>query len=447
MPTARRTLTVEHLRAHLRAGAFGAGEADLVGVEVELTPLAISRGEVDLGAAREGVDRLWAGLSSGGGSKGPSWQGGTLSREPGGQVEYSGPAARSPGEAARQAARAVRVLCYRARRLGFDLVAVGMHPWGSTEAIGLCIATPRYRAMQLYFDELGTCGRQMMRQTGSVQVNVDFGGPGERRERWELAQRLAPVLAATFANSAVACGRSAPVVGLRGEAWLQLDPGRTGIPRGFLEAPDADPVDQYLRFALAAPVMFVIQRDGLHEVPNPPIAFSEWMKEGLPAGFPEISDWQTHVGTLFPDVRPRGYLEIRSMDAPGTSWLGVPILLASHALRDAGVRRCLLDRLRPFHDELRSLRERAARLGVGDPALKDLSEALFHAVRPHLDGKAGALVDAYAERYVHRGRTPGEELRDRIPEGGVLDPAELLRLERERATVVVRGGVETTAAG
>ena len=438
MSTPRRTLTIGTLREHLRAGAFRSGASDLVGVEVELTPLATFAGRIDVEAANSGVEATMTEALVGRDRVGPYWRAGVLSREPGGQVEYSGLAMETPEAAARQTARAVRGLRALARRRGFDLVAVGFHPWASAEEVGLRTRAARYRAMQTYFDAIGPWGRRMMRQTGSIQVNVDFGGPGEWAERWELAQRLSPILAAMFANSAVEGGRPATSVGLRGEAWLRLDPSRTGIPTRFLEAPDADPVDQYLAFALSARVMSTARADGTMDVPASPITFEAWMAEGMLDGYPDIQDWKTHLGTLFPDVRAKGYLELRAMDAPGYAWLSIPTLLVGHALRESGVRRALLDELRPWHGELAAMRARAARWGLADSWLRAASERLIELARPCLDGSAGHAVDAYAEQYVRPGRSPGEELRGRIGLGEELEPEGLIRLEKERTAEVGR---------
>ena len=119
----------------------------------------------------------------------------------------------------------------------------GLHPRAPFESLNLRTPAPRYRAMQGHFDAIGPAGRRLMRLTGSLQVNLDFGSAADLRERLESAQRLAPVLAVTFANPAVEAGRPAPIPGLRGETWLGLDPSRTGIPVKFLGSPDSDPVD------------------------------------------------------------------------------------------------------------------------------------------------------------------------------------------------------------
>ena len=444
MSTSRRTLSIGPLRAHLRAGAFRSGPADLVGVEVELTPVATFAGRIDTEAANSGVEALMTEALVGRDRAGPYWRAGVLSREPGGQLEYSGLAVETPEAAARQTARAVRGLKALARRRGFDLVAVGFHPWASAEAIGLRTQAARYRSMQAYFDEIGPWGRRMMRQTGSIQVNVDFGGPEEWADRWELAQRLSPILAAMFANSGVEGGRPATSVGLRGEAWLRLDPSRTGIPSRFLEGSDEDPVDQYLSFALAARVMSIAGADGTMDVPAYPISFAGWMVEGMLGGYPDIEDWKAHLGTLFPDVRAKGYLELRAMDAPGYAWLAIPTLLSGHALREPAVRRAMLGELRPLHDELESMRGRAARWGLADPGLRGAAEHLIELVRPCLDDSGRRIVDAYAERYVRLGRSPGDELRRGIGPGEMLEPEELIRLEKCRLAGV--GGRRGVAA-
>ncbi len=436
MAGAQRTLTRDLLRSHLQANAFRPGRADLVGAEVELTPLAIVDGKADPRAGQDATDGLWADLAGSSLSATITWRGGSLSREPGGQLEFSGPPFQTPEDSATATTAAVEGLRSLARRRRFELLAIGLHPWASPRAIGLHRATPRYRAMQRYFDAINMQGRRMMRQTGSVHLAIDFGAGAEFRERWELAQRLAPVLAAVFGNSSVWGGRPGfAVASLRGFAWGRLDRGRTGVPAGFLQDPDSDPIEQYLDFALAAPVMFVVHPDGSHEVPDRHPAFADWMNNRLPQGYPDLDDWQTHLGTLFPNVRPQGYLEIRTIDAPGAAWVGVPILLAAHALRSPRVRRDLLETLRPHHETL-IVGSFAETRGLSDPILRDLAEELFRSVRPLLRGASEALVASFHERYTQQGRTPGAELSGRILKGRRLDPTDLLRLERERASSI-----------
>ncbi len=426
MPTARPTLTIGRLERDVRDRLFARSARDRVGAEVELTPMAFDRsGAFDPASALAAASRV---------AEGSPPRGGLLTREPGGQIEISLAPRANPAAAARALGSAIAALRRRAARLGAALAPIGMHPWASAEELGLAISKPRYAFMQNYFDAIGPLGRRMMRQTGSVQVAVDLGADDrEARQRWELAQRLAPVLAAMFANSAVERGRPAGRAGLRAEAWLGLDPRRTGLPAGFLDDPGGDPAAHYAGLALDAPVMFVVGRDGDYAEPGRAASFRSWVVEGLEAaGFPTLDDWEIHLSTLFPEVRPRGYLEIRSCDAPGEAWAGVPVLVAATALRDPAARAELLDRLRPHHDELPDLRRRAAESALADPTLRALAGSLMAAVRPRLDPAAEATVAAYDERYVQTAMTPGDELAATIAPGGRLSAESLLAIERSR---------------
>ena len=429
MPGPRPTLTRAILREHLRRNAFRCGPADRVGVEVELTPLAVLDGRVSVEAAHARGDELWSSMRC---NDEVRWRDGLLSREPGGQWEYSGRPLATPEAAARSTSRSVRGLCRLTRSRGFELIAVGVHPWASPAAIGLRASAPRYLAMQEYFRGIGPHGARMMRQTGSIQVAIDHAHGRESRERWELAQRLGPVLATVFANGAVWGGRPGMWPSLRALAWSGLDPSRTGIPPLFLSDPESDPVDQYLDFALRAALMFIRRGDGsLEVVPRGPLGaetltFDRWLEEGHRGEYPAEADWADHLGVLFPNVRPQGYLEVRTIDAPGVAWLGVPILLIAHALRDAGVRAELLRVLRPAHSRLQAL-GRLDELGA-----RGLAESVFEVVLSGLVGVDRHLVTSFYERYTRLGRTPGIELAERIAPGRRLDPRDLLGLERER---------------
>ena len=74
--------------------------------------------------------------------------------------------------------------------------------------------------------------------------------------------------------------------------------GRTGIVAG------RDPVPAYAAFALAAPAFLAGGED------DAPVAFAD-----LPDVYATDDALAVHLSTLFPEVRPRGYLELRSADA------------------------------------------------------------------------------------------------------------------------------------
>ena len=81
----------------------------------------------------------------------------------------------------------------------------------------------------------------MMRNTASIQVNLDLGEPGDdRRAAGTRAHDLGPVLAAVFANSPFdASGRPdrLPLDALA--VWHAIDPARTDSAAATAAAPRA----------------------------------------------------------------------------------------------------------------------------------------------------------------------------------------------------------------
>ncbi len=262
--------------------------------------------------------------------------GGKITFEPAGQLEYSGPPFDSSLDASVDAVEFVTRLQRVARSVRMDVVMKGFDD--RFEEPPLVVAKSRYVAMDNYFGRIGDYGRMMMRRTCALQVNLDFGGLGTNQERWRLANMIAPALNALFANSPATRNERA-YRSFRYEIWKHADPTRAGR---LFDRPDLDPVADYVRFALDARVMFVRLDDGRHVVPTPELTFRRWMSVGWEGRLPTSSDWRRHLTTLFPDVRPRGWMEVRSIDAQPVEMIGVVASVVAAALYDEACRRDLL---------------------------------------------------------------------------------------------------------
>ncbi len=89
------------------------------------------------------------------------------------------------------------------------------------------------------------------------------------------------------------------------------------------------PVGAYADFALGAGAM-LLGEDRRPAVRSP----TGWR----PA--PRWRGWRVHLTTLFPEVRPRGYFELRSCDALARAWLAAPLVfVCALALDDASTAR------------------------------------------------------------------------------------------------------------
>ena len=337
--------------------------------------------------------------------------GGTLTFEPGGQVEYSGP----PRPTAREAGADLHGVLGPLRRAlgaaGIELDDAGITGPGVVGSIDLQQPNLRYEAMDSWLSRIGPWGQWMMRRTASMQVNVDLGSPERIPDRWRAANLLVPVLGGAFANSPLLLPDGTRAASGRLWIWPRIDPSRTGF---VLPPPGGDPVDAYLEFALGAAVMLRGAGPGLQ--PGDGRSFSEWIAE--PRGRePEIEDWITHLTTLFPHVRPRTWVELRFIDTPREEWWDVPLVILTAVLYDDDARTAVTELLSPTEPRLDELTELAARTGVSDPELGELAELVFRialdaAERMPADYFGAAQVSAAAEflsRFTSRRRSQADE--------------------------------------
>ena len=323
--------------------------------------------------------------------------------EPGGQVELSTPpqvCVLDAIEAARADEQAVRA----------ELAALGL----TAQTMAVDDRRPplrvldhgRYAAMEQFFSAQGRSGTWMMCNTASTQVNLSHDST-DPHQRWYTLNLVAPVLIAAFANS--------PGIGLDGDRWASV---RQGIwwsidsPRTRPVSTSVAPERAWLDYALAADVMFVCSQgpSGTGTALPPGTSFGSWMTAGHAIGWPTADDLRYHLSTLFPPVRPRGWLELRVLDAlPG--WVRD---VAALTVTTAGTSRAgrELRRRLPSSPQLWTA---AARHGLRHPVLAAAARELFAVVLDNLGSVSDRsehadLVDAYRRVYIETGRMPGDDL-------------------------------------
>ncbi|MTK04073.1 ergothioneine biosynthesis glutamate--cysteine ligase EgtA [Micromonospora sp. CP22] len=305
-------------------------------------------------------------------------RGGAMTVEPGGQLEISTPPHTRIAaliEATRSdAAQATRLLS----AAGLTLGQAGIDPYRHPQPV---IDTPRYRAMRHAFDRHGPHGRTMMYSTAGLQICLDAGQPDQLPARWRLAHTAGPPLLAAFATADRHAGRPTGWTSARMAAWWRIDPARTA-PVWTPAQADRDPVAAWTAYVLAAPLLCV-REAGPDWTAPPDVTFADWLDGALHRP-PRVDDLEYHVSTLFPPVRPRGYLEIRYLDAqPGTDWI-LPLAMLSALFSDPDTTSAALDVTAPVADAW----HRATRYGLRDVTLARAATGLFDLARgalPRLD--------------------------------------------------------------
>lgn len=278
--------------------------------------------------------------------------------EPGGQVEISPPPFVSAAALISVAAADAATL---AGLLDTNGLVLGRHAIDPHRSPALLLRVPRYDAMRAAFDLIGPQGSRMMCSTASVQVCLDSGEADQVAARWQAVHSLGPPLIALFANSPELGGRHTGWASSRVRATLGTCPPFTLPP-----APSDDPAAQWARMAMEAPVLCV-RGDGPSWAAPQGLTFARWISEpGLIGRPPTRDDLDYHLTTLFPPVRPKGYLEIRYLDIQsGSDWVTPFALLAALMARPSTIDQ-VLARTEATADRWFE----AARDGLADPGLR-----------------------------------------------------------------------------
>lgn len=275
-------------------------------------------GDRSIRAVLEGLrDRHnWEPVLEGGHIIGLTKDGANVSLEPGGALELSG----APLETIHQTCDEVNEHLAQVKdiadEIGVGFIGLGAAPIWTHDQMPL-MPKGRYKLMDAYMDKVGTTGKQMMRRTCTVQVNLDFGSEADMVQKMRVALALSPVATALFANSPFFEGKPVGVKSKRMQIWETLDDSRTGMLPFVFE--DGFGFERWVDYALDVPMYFVY-RDGVY-VDALGMSFRDFMAGKLPAlpgETPTLSDWADHLTTAFPDARMKKYIEMRGAD--GGPW-------------------------------------------------------------------------------------------------------------------------------
>lgn len=400
--------------AYVASTCFKTGPPRAVGIELEWLLLDAADPTLPLEPARlDAATAADPGLSSG-----------LLTVEPGGQLELSSSPFSDPAACVTAVTADLLALRTALAAQGLALLGTGLDPARPPRRL---LDSPRYAAMERFFDRRSGAGRSMMCSTAAVQVSVDAGpevrgGPGvDFRTRWALLHEAAPVLVAAFANSPFAGGRPSGERCGRQTVWAQLDPSRTAPAR---RADETDPRESWIRYVMAAHVMCIPAEGPIWDAPRG-LTFGAWVRGGGPRPA-TLTDLEYHLTTLFPPVRARGHLELRMIDAQrrDEDWTAALALVWALVTdpQAADEARAALEPLAGIAD----LGRRAVVHGLSDARLAAAARVCFAAAASALDRLGAAelrpTLEAFAARYPERGRSPADDALEHWQRTGSVHP-------------------------
>jgi glutamate--cysteine ligase len=347
--------------------------------------------------------------------------GASVTLEPGGQIELSGAPLRTSRETCIEFNTHVDLVKELSDEFGIAWLGLGIDPFHEVADIPT-MPKRRYDIMRAYLPTRGDLALDMMHATATVQANFDYQDESDMVSKMRTALMVTPIISALFANSSISNGRENGFASKRLMIWRDTDADRCGlIP--FVFDPDFG-YQRYLSWALDIPMFFVV-RDGEYHAGDG-VTFRQFMDQGWRGFRPRMSDWDTHLTTLFPDVRLKRIIEVRGADtvprdlicALPALWKGI---LYDDGARDASWRLLEKTSAEELDQAQLDVAKRGLRADLGGRKVLDLARELVAFAAEGLRRFGESQGSEHDEQVfldplrsqIEKGISPGEEVADR----------------------------------
>ena len=250
--------------------------------------------------------------------------GGSVSLEPGGQLELSGAPLSNLHQTCAETGRHLLHMRAVSLALGVGMLGIGFQPKWRRDDISW-MPKGRYQIMRNHMPKVGTMGLDMMLRSCTVQVNLDYADEDDMRRKFRTSLALQPIATALFANSPFKDGKPSGWLSGRAHVWTDTDNARCGVPSCVFDPHFG--YEQWIDYILDVPMYFLHRGEDYVDVAGK--SFRDYLS-GTLAGFegepPQMADFEDHITTAFPEVRLKQYLEMRGADSG--SWANICALPA-----------------------------------------------------------------------------------------------------------------------
>jgi len=236
-------------------------------------------------------------------------EGKSITLEPGNQIELSGAPLNSIHQNCSESYDFLNELKKTCKKFDLKMISSSFDPFSKLNKVP---KTPKQR-YEIMTDEMpknGNLSLEMMYQTCGTQINLDYTSEKDFIKKFKLSSFLAPLSIAIFANSPIKENKLNGYLSYRSYVWQNTSRG--GLPKSFLEDMN---FEKYIDFAINMPLLFIF-KNGNYLRPEGK-TFKNFMEGELSKTNkeqPNIKDFETHLATIFNEVRLKKYIEIRSLD-------------------------------------------------------------------------------------------------------------------------------------
>lgn len=233
-----------------------------------------------------------------------------ITLEPGVQFELSGEPLSDLHQVLAEQMQHLRELAAISEQMKIAWLGTGFHPLARLSELPW-VPKQRYPIMRDYLPQKGSGGLDMMQRTATVQGNFDWSSEEDAMKKLIVALKISPLMQAWFSNAPFSEGRQHEMSSRRGDVWRNMDPSRSGLLEPLWKKSHPT-YDDYVEWSLDAG-MFLFWRDG-QSFKNTGQTFRSFLKDGYEGERATREDFKLHLTTLFPEVRLKNTLEVRSVD-------------------------------------------------------------------------------------------------------------------------------------
>ena len=232
-----------------------------------------------------------------------------ITTEPGLQCELSGSPLENVHQVCGESSNFLKEIQSASKGLDINTVSIGFDPFNNLSEVPQS-PKQRYKIMTKEMPKGGSLSLEMMYRTCGIQINYDYTSESNFEKIFRLGNYLTPLAIALYSNSPFESEKPTGYLSYRNKVWQKTSRGGI-MPIAF----EKINFEKYFDHVIEFPILFAI-KDKKYIEPN-----GQTFKDFILGNFDNLKeeanlkDFETHLATIFTEVRLKQYIEVRSLDA------------------------------------------------------------------------------------------------------------------------------------
>ena len=232
-----------------------------------------------------------------------------ITTEPGLQCELSGAPLENVHQVCGESSNFLKEIQLASKGLDINTVSIGFDPFNNLSEVPQS-PKQRYKIMTKEMPKGGSLSLEMMYRTCGIQINYDYISESNFEKMFKLGNYLTPLAIALYSNSPFESEKPTGYFSYRNRVWQKTSRGGI-MPIAF----ERINFEKYFDHIIEYPILFAI-KDKKYIEPN-----GQTFKDFILGNFDNLKeeanlkDFETHLATIFTEVRLKQYIELRSLDA------------------------------------------------------------------------------------------------------------------------------------